>query len=90
MCVCVCAGGAGGGADDQRDVFGRLHALLRQRQRAAADLHPGHQGQHRDAPEAALPAPADTPGSGELAAASQHAALAGAAHALSAQVPQRL
>lgn len=67
----VLAGGAGGGAHDQRDVFGRLHALVRQRERAFADLHPRHQRQHRHTPQAALPAPANTPGPGELAPAAR-------------------
>lgn len=65
------AGGPGGGAHDQRDVFGRLHALVRQRKRAPADLHPRHQRQHRHTPQAALPAPADASGAGELAPAAR-------------------
>lgn len=69
--MCVFAGGAGGGAHDQRDVFWRLHALVRQRKRAFADLHPRHQRQHRHTPQAALPAPANTPGPGQLAPAAR-------------------
>lgn len=59
-----------GSTYDHWDVLRWLHALLRQRQRAPADLHPGHQGQHRYPPEAAVPPAADPPGPGGLASGS--------------------
>lgn len=66
----------GGGPHDQRDVLWRQHQVIRQRQRPPADLHPRHQGQHCEPPQAALLPAAEPPGPGELA----HAARPGRPH----------